>query len=133
MDIRQNDYILGVWFISSEDKDWLCTVVKRDGKWVGEYRFRYYADDKVFDSDDKKSFYTFEAEGDLPEELIKERIDTIAQKMTELDIWAGSTLQYVDVRGDGAVWVEKMRNAPFVHIQETPTTDYGIEQWSKKK
>ena len=48
------------WFAVAKDgnSDVFGAVYKgEDGVWYGEYRFRYYVDDKAFGSKDKKNFY----------------------------------------------------------------------------
>jgi hypothetical protein len=79
MELKEGDYILGFWVLEAKDMNWLCCVVKRDGKWIGEYRFRYYQDNKTFHSKDKKSFYRMEIKGDLPEEQVLSGIDTVVE------------------------------------------------------
>jgi hypothetical protein len=42
-----------------ETQDWLGGLAKQeDGKWILRCRFRYYNDDKAFDSKDHKDWYT---------------------------------------------------------------------------
>lgn len=66
MEFFKDDYILGFWVGGSEKfkSDFLMTVLKRKDEWLVEYRFRYHVDEKVFGSEDKKSFYGFKFKGE---------------------------------------------------------------------
>jgi hypothetical protein len=56
------DYIHSVYFVGNGlDADWMGRMVRDKGQWRFEYRFRYYKDDKAFDSKDVKNWYAFAA------------------------------------------------------------------------
>jgi hypothetical protein len=59
--ITMDEKIVGVWFVSTvpNKQDWMAGVreLEPDAKYELTYRFRYYKDDKVFDSEDKKNWY----------------------------------------------------------------------------
>lgn len=59
--IRFDEKIVGVWFTSTipAKQDWLAAIreIEPDVKYELTYRFRYYEDDKFFDSKDKKNWY----------------------------------------------------------------------------
>ena len=58
MEMLPEDYILGVWFAcNKEGNDYMMTICKRNNEWLGEYRFRYRRDEKIFNSKDIKNFY----------------------------------------------------------------------------
>jgi len=59
-------YMHGIWYVHSRDNsgDWLAQLGKAGGKWVLQYRFRYYADDKSVGSEDKKNWVEARAEDD---------------------------------------------------------------------
>lgn len=55
-----DEKIVGVWFLATmETQDWMASVreIEPDTKYELVWRFRYYNDDKVFDSEDRKSWY----------------------------------------------------------------------------
>lgn len=62
-----DEKIVGAWFISTipNSQDWLAAVreIEPDEKYELIYRFRYYKDDKHFDSDDTKNWYKGELHG----------------------------------------------------------------------
>ena len=59
--IQFDDKIVGAWFISTipDRQDWLAAIreIEPDAKYELTYRFRYYEDDKFWDSKDKKNWY----------------------------------------------------------------------------
>jgi hypothetical protein len=55
--------LVGIWFLAlTEKSDWLCSLTEVELEKVYEisYRFRYYEDDEVFESKDRKSSYRAE-------------------------------------------------------------------------
>lgn len=70
MTIKFDENTVGIWYVQlSDDSDWLASVWMDDGKGKLCYRFRYYKDDKVFESEDRKNWYDLET-GDT-EKLIE--------------------------------------------------------------
>ena len=99
MEIREDDYILGFWFAEAENGDnWLMLLLRRGEKYIGQYRFRYKKDDKVFDSKDEKSFYSFSAKTkDIAEgEMIKK----INQIFEIVKLRYPLRAKYIEVKGD---------------------------------
>jgi hypothetical protein len=56
-----DEKIVGIWYLSTipNAQDWQAAVreIEPDNKYELVYRFRYYKDDKVFESEDRKSWY----------------------------------------------------------------------------
>jgi len=96
MSLEKDDYILGVWCLAGAKANWLCIVVKRADEWVIQYRFRYFRDDKAFDSQDKKSFFVARADGEKSESEIIESVDNIVSTM--MDKGFGKTLERSMIR-----------------------------------
>lgn len=69
VEFKEGNYISRIWFFSKKGAafDINATLWRKlpDGAWNFDYRFRYYNDDKAFDSKDRKSFY----HGTFPEKL----------------------------------------------------------------
>ena len=118
MEFVEDDYVVGVWFAGGETSDWLATLVSRDGQLVGEYRHRYYIDDKTFDSDDKKSFYSLAPIEDTPENR-NHLIDglTHAQNLASK---FGLTARNRFYGGTTKELLEWMKNQPGFHIMAAP-------------
>ncbi len=73
MSIEMTDKTIGIWAVNLLNKSDFLGGVWLDGDvYVMEYRFRYYVDDKTFDSKDKKNWYHAEVpiDGVTEEELI---------------------------------------------------------------
>jgi hypothetical protein len=52
------DATQGIWFMSTPGGDWMMTIDRTPaGAAKIIYRFRYYEDDKAFDSKDRKNWY----------------------------------------------------------------------------
>ena len=100
MNLTENDYILGIWFAEAKDGNNFVMTVKRDKdkpkQWTGEYRFRYKVDDKVFESEDKKSFYEFTI-SDLTEEEVLAKIENI---FNFIKIGYSAKSEYIEIKGN---------------------------------
>lgn len=58
--------VVGIWFLTiSPTSDWMLCLreLEADVRYEIIYRFRYYKDDKVFETEDKKSWYRATGEG----------------------------------------------------------------------
>jgi len=66
MELKEDSQVLGIWFAGGVASDWLAIAVVGNGTIHAEMRFRYYEDDKTFDSSDKKDWYDFRKD-DTPE------------------------------------------------------------------
>lgn len=59
--IEFDENIVAIWYLVTiqNHQDWMAAIseVEPDNKYMLRYRFRYYKDDKVFDSDDKRNWY----------------------------------------------------------------------------
>ena len=51
-----SDDTIGLWFVDGPDCNWMLTLFKEGNLIKGTYRFRYFADDKAFGSEDRKSW-----------------------------------------------------------------------------
>lgn len=55
--IEIGEHTIGVWCVAMSGSDWLAHLRRQDdGTFEFVYRFRYHADDRVFDSTDRKSW-----------------------------------------------------------------------------
>lgn len=75
---------MGLWFIQLQpDLDWLASLyTTKEGELKGTYRFRYYVDDKTFDSEDKKSWWTMTSTASVAETI--EKFRGLYEKMWKL-------------------------------------------------
>lgn len=65
--IEFNEKIIGIWYVSTipDEQDWMGAVseIAPEEKYKLVYRFRYYKDDKIFESEDKRNWYRCECSG----------------------------------------------------------------------
>lgn len=63
---------IGLWSVALGDSgNWLALLARKDQGITLTYRFRWYRDDKVYDSKDKKNWYQVEAKSTSPERGIE--------------------------------------------------------------
>lgn len=123
MRIGENDYVLGMWVIPSQDntKDFMLTAVKRDDTWVVEYRFRYYMDKKVFGSSDRKSVYSFQVEGSAPESKVITLIDKLTGEVNK-EFKGGISVTMIR-SSDQDVVLAGIKKCQGVHCLAVPMSD----------
>jgi hypothetical protein len=109
---------VGLWFIELDDSsDFMAMLActDNDHAWEFVYRFRYYLDDKAFDSADKKSWYRATIEA--PDEKT-----VILRTRAAITAVAGLAQgrHYECLRG-GKTPVQffaELRKLPFIHVQK---------------
>lgn len=131
MEILKGDYIVGMWFAEKKDNcNFQMTILKRNGKWLGEYRFRYYVDHQVFDSTDKKSWYTVTP----PDNTTEEKVIEIGNEMLERlkDKMGFNFTEYVEVKGDFKKLLYKAGQTTWFHFKKIHKDDKeSMEQLRK--
>jgi hypothetical protein len=63
--VEITDHLVGMWYLPlTDDSDWLCglTELESEKRYQMKFRFRYYKDDKAFDSKDERSSYVTTAD-----------------------------------------------------------------------
>src|SRR3990167_671736 len=117
MEIKETDYILGIWFAEDKNGNNFIMLVKRDKntpkEWIGEYRFRYKVDDKIFDSDDKKSFYEFSII-DLTEKEVLAKIESFFES---IKIVYSFKNEYVEIKGDVQKFMFRAAQAEWMNLK----------------
>ncbi len=110
------DYCYGFWFIRGKGKDFLACVYKKEGvpDWEIVYRFRYYSDGNVWDSQDRKSGYKIVIlEPDVAKlaEIIEESL------ISYIEFEFCSKAEFVLVDGNGLATVEALKKSSFAHFR----------------
>lgn len=127
MQINENDYVLGVWFIE-HDKSNVMSIFKRDddeNNWIGELRFRHFIDDKVFGSEDKKTVYDITVKNKTEDEVIEMQ----AKWMHEASgLSLASTIDHFIVKGDGKKFMEMALTKEWMHMSSTHITPTEMVQ-----
>lgn len=116
IELTSDSYILGFWFASnSKGDDWMCCVQKDKGSdtWKGNFRFRERVDEKIYGSDDKKTWHSFKGK-DQGEEKMISLIDAMMMVIS---------VEYPDtdrllVQGDMDVLFEKGQEKPWMNMRK---------------
>lgn len=117
-DLKEDDYILGVWFIAWETCDWVASIQKKDdGDYQLRYRFRYYNEESTspFDGKDRKSIYS----GTTPfrdEEKIIAEIDNVQNRMIEDR--PALLRDRIIVRGNAEKLIDALKGKEWAHIKK---------------
>jgi hypothetical protein len=82
IELDDKSYVVGMWFSSDPktNNDWLACMIKDPNnpkKYKGWSRFRYTKDDKIFDSEDEKSWTNFESSDTNTEDEIIAIMDSM--------------------------------------------------------
>ena len=115
IELRATTRVATIWFMDRHDQNWMAIVLKQeDGPWEGIYRFRYFADTKVFDSDDTRSWYRI-AHETLTEEKLVEGFDEMATMLSTVGY--SDEIRRIQVDGDGAAAQEALAGASWANLR----------------
>ncbi len=124
IELTDDSYILGFWYCHDPltQNDWMLCMQRsrKTGKWHADYRFRYRQDDKIFGSEDKKSWYriNYKDDGSPPEndEELEHKMDGFQQHMRMMFPDASKLM----IKGGLKDLLEKSKNVPWMHIRQWP-------------
>ncbi len=117
MSLKLSEDTVGIWAVDlMNGSDYLAALWREDDVYVMEYRFRYYVDDKTFDSDDKKNWYRAEipTAGAEEDDLIR------AQRMAVEMMWkASGGSRYELMMGPGGIkeMMADLKKWPMITMQ----------------
>jgi len=115
--IKFDEKIVGVWYLqTTETQDWLCAIreIEPDQKYELTHRFRYYKDDKAFDSKDKKNWYRGTITG--TRHYVLEVMKPLVQDLKELGA-VGEPYELIN-NGDYDDFLRRFQDAPFVYAKQ---------------
>jgi hypothetical protein len=70
MQLTDDTYVHAIFFLQCDEFNWMAHVYREgDGPWEIEYRFRYFEDDKIEGSADRKSWYSMVSHDNSDETL----------------------------------------------------------------
>lgn len=124
-------------FVACEGQDFQGAVF-RDGPpgsdWTLRYRFRYHADDKVWGSEDRKSWsgYTIPA-ATVAEHGISPAVNALREMSGKLSELAGGDLTELYVNGDGLEALVMMMAHPWCHITVLPGGAEKLREHAARK
>jgi hypothetical protein len=114
MSIILDEQIVAIWFLATmEGQDWLCGLRELipDEKYSLTYRFRYYKDEKAFDSQDEKNWYEAEISGTRNYALLIVR--DLAKQMKAASMYGEPLYEFVN-NGDFDDFKRRFDQAPFL-------------------
>ena len=115
MELHEKDYVLAVWFGEKKDVgNFMMTVIKRGNEWLGETRLRYYEDNKVFGSKDRKTFYTFKPPITESEEEVLAKTKGLAEGLWVL---FSDTKDFLEIKGNPEKFMFEMAMQPWSNVK----------------
>jgi hypothetical protein len=115
IEIKPNDYVLGIWIFDSPPYNLLGLVLKDESGWQFHVRSRTYIDDKVFDSADHKRFWEVRFKGDQTEAQVLEDVRGIFKSMQRA--FGGGDYHETLVRStDPHALHQALKKTPYIHI-----------------
>lgn len=120
--VGPESFVVAVWYLQGEGGDWMAMLERKpDGFHFGTYRFRWYRDDKAFDSDDVKSITHLGPVSPLlkSEAQLIESLDKAAQLLRDGGYCGKhrNPLWRRIIRGGPEEFAAAIMSAPFVHAQ----------------
>jgi hypothetical protein len=114
--IEMDEKLVGIWFLATipNSQDWMAGVreLEPDQKYKLTYRFRYYKDDKAFDSEDKRNWYEGTVTGTRAYVIASLR--SVAKKLAEM-----STEPLYEVLNEHGLdqFMRDFQDQPFVYMK----------------
>jgi len=126
--ILMDEKIVAIWFLATipGHQDWMAGLreIVPDEKYELTYRFRYYEDDKIFESKDKKNWYEGEVSGTRSYCIAAVR--SVGQMMAKVTA-GGQKLYELVNEGDLAEFGRRFRDMPFAFARmESKTSFDGV-------
>lgn len=113
--IEISEKTVGVWFVQcSERIDWMAHIaeVKPEEEYKLTYRFRHYKDDKVFESQDEKHWFSGDLHG--TKAFVIAALNKVSESLYEVERlmrWYGLN------EGNIQEFTKKLSDAPFAHAR----------------
>lgn len=123
MNLQEGDYVCGLWFVNippcdqaPRGGDWMGSLVRKKGetKNTVQYRFRWYKDERIFDHEDTKNWYSFTA--DEPMKVTQSKIGEVAETLARA---ARSHVEFMEVKGGFKEFMAAAQSGKFkwMHVQ----------------
>lgn len=127
-----NAYTSAMWFMGNEYLDWMFMLFKNKGEnfFRANYRFRYHKDDKIFDSDDEKHWYSIVYKEDAIEDDLILKTHVVAK---QLGVMLELEPEYVPIKSDAPdALYEALKDKPWAHMRKLEkgseeAKKYGLE------
>jgi hypothetical protein len=123
MSIEISEGTVGVWYVALSHCDWLAHVGRNaEGLYELRYRFRWFRDDKIWDSKDRKNWYRFVTKPGEPVDRILETTRARAKLLSEGCGPLAHTTNWELLRGERTVeeFADLLLTMPGVHYEKMP-------------
>ena len=121
---------IATWFVAYGDgsADWQMTVTRKDdGSFDIVYRFRYYKDNKAWDSQDEKNWYRYTAKPGEKQATVMQNCRKVAAEVARVQ--HGQLWEHVRGRDETLVsFMRRFMKLPFVHAR---VIEPGTPDWDK--
>ena len=125
MNITESTYILGVWFFEHEGVGNIMMTVYKDSEdsdiWKGEIRARTYLDNRVFGSDDRKTFYAREWEPGTTKEQVIKSVKSLFSLYSKA--YKPIVEDVVMIEGDGEKMIEELSKKDWAQMKKIDPND----------
>jgi hypothetical protein len=119
--ITPENYYVGFWSFALPENtgNFLACAWRQPDEsttWHFQYRFRYYRDSKVFESDDERHWWEGTAKNKTQEQFEAD----FTRCMNQIALKAGAIVDFYAVRCCGAEMMDKLPAAPppWMHVRE---------------
>ena len=124
--LTEDSYLECMSLIGHPEGDILVSLYrdKPDADWMVEVRFRYKVDDKVFNSEDKKTWQHYRIPAEKSRETVRGELSTILDKLVELTNLTYGTKAKADtleIQGGIEELVTASEKVDWVNIKKVPT------------
>lgn len=132
MEIKDTDYILGVWYSESKRGNIMVTVKKDIATgWQCECRLRQYVDSKAFDSKDKKSVYNISFDNKFTDEQVIERVTELYK--TKFLVLFPNNYEYVEIKGGQDKFVYELAKRDWSSIKIMDKAEFKQKYGEKEE
>ena len=122
--LNENSYVVAIVYVSgpfpfgvSKGDFMMCLQKGPDGKYFADYRFRYYKDAEIFDSDDTKNWYKL-SDQDGKYKTDEEFLDSITKSGVMDTLKMMGSVEIVRVHGDGRRAGKLLQEQTWGHAKE---------------
>ena len=134
MEVKEDTYILGTWFLEQEDVGNLLMTAYKDSKdatiWKSELRVRSYVDNRTFGSEDiKKSYDRDWKDGTTEQAVIAdcEHLMSLYQKA-----YKTCAYDFVEIRGDGDKMTEALSKCSWANMKKVDKNNPDDVRWAEE-
>jgi len=135
VNIYEKDYILGMWIICMPGiRDWMGTITRPDNDstkpWNLDYRFRYYADDKVWESKARKKFFRVHIDTNEKEDDVISHMNKVVKNF--MDAGFGTEMEFHEIKGDAEKMMKVCQTSKYLHMKQGKDAEEYLKKLKKE-